>query len=157
MPKAVVLAAGRGTRMQHLTDATPKPMLLAGGRPILEHLLERLIEAGFSEALIVTGYRAELIEDYFRDYRLPLRFLRQSPVNGTAPAALLARQFVGPDHFLLTFGDILADAPCYREILDKLRREPGAEAGLGGSDGHEPYQGAAVYVDGGAKGNPIPH
>ena len=147
MPKAVVLAAGRGKRMEHLTDATPKPMLLAGGHPILEHLLERLIEAGFSEALIVTGYRAELIEDYFRGYRLPLRFLRQSPVNGTAPAALLARQFVGPDDFLLTFGDILADAPCYREILDRLRREPGAEAVLGVREADDPYQGAAVYVD----------
>lgn len=147
MPKAVVLAAGRGTRMQHLTDAMPKPMLLAGGRPILAHLLERLIEAGFSEALIVTGYRAELIEDYFRDYRLPLRFLRQSPVNGTAPAALLARQFVGDDDFLLTFGDILADAQRYREILDRLRREPAAEAILGVREVDDPYRGAAVYVD----------
>lgn len=147
MPKAVVLAAGRGTRMEHLTDATPKPMLLAGGKPILERLLERLIEAGYSEALIVTGYRAELIEDYFRGYRLPLRFLRQSPVNGTAPAALLARQFVGHDDFLLTFGDILADAPVYREMLDSLRREPGAEAVLGVREVDDPYRGAAVYVD----------
>jgi NDP-sugar pyrophosphorylase family protein len=155
MPKAVVLAAGRGTRMQHLTDTTPKPMLLAGGRPILEHLLERLIEAGYSEALIVTGYRAELIEDYFRDYRLPLRFLRQSPFNGTAPAAMLAREFVGPDDFLLTFGDILADAPCYREILDRLRREPAAEAILGVREVDDPYQGAAVYVDGEGKVNRI--
>lgn len=148
MPKAVVLAAGRGKRMEHLTDETPKPMLPAGGRPILERLLERLIVAGYSEALIVTGYRAELIEDYFRGYRLPLRFLRQSPVNGTAPAALLARPFVGADDFLLTFGDILADAPVYREILDRLRREPGAEAILGVREVDDPYRGAAVYVDG---------
>jgi len=137
--------------MQRLTDTTPKPMLRAGGRPILEHLLERLIEAGYSEALIVTGYRAELIEDYFRDYRLPLRFLRQSPLNGTAPAALLARDFAGPDDFLLTFGDILADAPCYREILESLRREPGVEAILGVREVDDPYQGAAVYVDSQAK------
>src|SRR5438270_9866698 len=147
MPKAVVLAAGRGTRMEHLTDTTPKPMLLAGGRPILEHLLERLIEAGCSEALIVTGYRAELIEDYFREYRLPLRFLRQSPLNGTAPAALLARDFVGRDDFLLTFGDILADAPYYTGIMDMLFREAGAEAILGVREVDDPYRGAAVYVD----------
>jgi NDP-sugar pyrophosphorylase family protein len=147
MPKAVILAAGRGTRMQDLTIAAPKPMLNAGGRPILERLLDRLIEAGYSEALIVTGYRAESIEDYFRDYRFPLHFLRQAPIDGTATAALLARQFVGHDDFLLTFGDILADAPCYRQILDRLRREPGAEAVLGVRDVEDPYRGAAVYVD----------
>jgi NDP-sugar pyrophosphorylase family protein len=148
MPKAVILAAGRGTRMKDLTLAAPKPMLHAGGRPILERLLERLIEAGYSEALIVTGYRAESIEDYFRDYRFPLRFLRQSPIDGTAPAALLARQFVGDDDFLLTFGDILADAPCYREILDQLRSDAGAEAILAVREVEDPYRGAAVYVDG---------
>jgi len=133
--------------MKDLTIAAPKPMLNAGGRPILERLLERLIEAGYSEALIVTGYRAESIEDYFRDYRFPLHFLRQAPINGTAPAALLARQFVGHDDFLLTFGDILADAPCYREILDKLKREPRVEAVLGVRDVDDPYRGAAVYED----------
>jgi NDP-sugar pyrophosphorylase family protein len=148
MPKAVILAAGRGTRMQDLTIGTPKPMLKDGGRPILERLLERLIEAGYSEALIVTGYRAESIEDYFRDYRLPLHFLRQAPIDGTATAALLARQFVGHDDFLLTFGDILADAPRYRDILDRLRREPGADAILGVRDVEDPYRGAAVYLDG---------
>jgi NDP-sugar pyrophosphorylase family protein len=151
MPKAVILAAGRGTRMKDLTIGTPKPMLNAGGRPILDRLLERLIEAGFSEALIVTGYHAELIEDYFRNYRFPLHFLRQSPIDGTATAALLARQFIGRDDFLLTFGDILADAPCYRQILDQLEREPAAEAILGVRDVEDPYRGAAVYVDGSGK------
>jgi NDP-sugar pyrophosphorylase family protein len=133
--------------MKDLTIGAPKPMLNVGGRPILEHLLERLIEAGFSEALIVTGYRAEAIEDYFRDYKFPLHFLRQAPIDGTATAALLGRQFVGDDDFLLTFGDILADARCYREILDRLRRDPGAEAILGVRYVDDPYQGAAVYVD----------
>ena len=147
MTKAVILAAGRGTRMQDLTLAAPKPMLKAGGRPILERLLERLIQAGYSEALIVTGYRAESIEDYFRDYPFPLHFVRQSPLDGTATAALLTRQFVGSDNFLLTFGDILADARCYREILDQLRLEPVAEAIVGVRDVEDPYQGAAVYVD----------
>src|SRR5882672_6840890 len=99
MPKAVILAAGRGTRMQGLTDEAPKPMLPAGGRPILERLLERLIEAGYTEALIVTGYRAESIEDYFRQYRLPLRFGPQAEVYRTATGALLAPEFVGPDDF----------------------------------------------------------
>src|SRR5690349_12433010 len=112
--KAVILAAGRGTRMGGLTADVPKPMLRVAGRPILEGLLDRLVEAGYSQALVVTGYRAEVIEDYFRGYRLPLRFVRQSPINGTATAALLGRGFVGCDDFLLTFGDILAGASVYK-------------------------------------------
>jgi NDP-sugar pyrophosphorylase family protein len=146
MPKAVILAAGRGTRMQGLTAEAPKPMLPAGGRPILERLLERLIEAGYTEALIVTGYRAESIEDYFRGYRLPLRFVRQSTLDGTATAALLAREFVGPDDFLLTYGDILTGASCYRDILDVLRRAPEVEAMLAAKEVDDPYRGAAVYA-----------
>src|SRR4051812_1761247 len=118
MSKAVILAAGRGTRMKNLTDDVPKPMLPAGGRPILERLLERLIEAEYSEALIVTGYRAETIEEHFRGYRLPLHFVRQTTIDGTAKAALLARDFVGDSDFMLTYGDILTGAHCYREILE---------------------------------------
>jgi NDP-sugar pyrophosphorylase family protein len=136
--------------MGELTAGVPKPMLEVSGRPILEHLLEKLLEAGYSEALIVTGYRAEAIEDHFRDYRLPLRFARQPEPDGTATAALLARGFVGSGDFLLTFGDILADASCYRQILDQLREEPAAEMILGVKHVEDPYRGAAVYVD--AKG-----
>jgi NDP-sugar pyrophosphorylase family protein len=137
--------------MGELTGSLPKPMLSVAGRPILEILLGRLLEAGYSEALIVTGYHADLIEDYFRNYRLPLRFVRQSPVNGTATAALLARDFVASDDFLLTFGDILAPAPFYREILDQLRREPAVQAILGVKEVDDPYQGAAVYADEGRR------
>jgi NDP-sugar pyrophosphorylase family protein len=133
--------------MGDLTSGQPKPMLSAGGRPILEILLDRLIEAGYSEALIVTGYRAEQIEEYFRNYRLPLHFVRQPHPDGTATAALLARDFIGPDDFLLTFGDILAPAPCYQEILNGLRSGEEVEAMLGVKEVEDPYQGAAVYAD----------
>jgi dTDP-glucose pyrophosphorylase len=133
--------------MGELTSSLPKPMLSVAGRPILEILLGRLLEAGYSEALIVTGYQADLIEDYFRNYRLPLRFVRQSPVNGTATAALLARDFVASDDFLLTFGDILAPAAFYREIFAQLRRESAVQAILGVKEVDDPYQGAAVYAD----------
>jgi NDP-sugar pyrophosphorylase family protein len=133
--------------MGELTAGAPKPMLSAGGRPILEILLQRLIEAGYTEALIVTGYRAEQIEEYFRNYRMAIRFVRQLHPDGTATAALLARDFIGSDDFLLTFGDILAPAHCYREILDRLQREARLEAMLGVKDVEDPYQGAAVYAD----------
>src|SRR5260221_29096 len=146
MSKAVILAAGRGTRMEGLTADLPKPMLPAGGRPILGRLLDRLGEAGFSQARIVTGYRAETIEDYFRGYRLPLHFVRQAELTGTATAALLARPFVGTDDFLLTYADILTGWLAYREILDRLARNPQVEAMLAVKDVDDPFQGAAVYA-----------
>src|SRR5262249_20686191 len=112
-----------------------------------ELLLDRLVEAGYSEAMIVTGYRAETIEDYFRGFRLPLRFARQLQLNGTATASLLAREFIGAGDFLLTFGGILPDPACYREILAPLRNNPNVEAVLAVKAVEDPYQGAAVYAD----------
>ena len=145
MPKAVILAAGRGTRLGALTDEIPKPMVRLKGRPILEHLLRRLEAAGFTEALIVTGYRAEVIEAHFAGFSLSLRFARQTEVNGTATAALLAQEFVGNEAFFLTFGDILAETAVYRDILAAL--QPGTEALIGVKWVPDPYQGAAVYCD----------
>jgi len=146
MPKAVVLAAGRGTRMQSLTEQIPKPMLPVRGKPILEHLLDRLREAGITSALIVTGYRAEAIETHFRGYPLSLEFRRQTVVDGTGSAALLGEQFVGDEPFLLTFGDVLAEAAAYRGMLAALTDYPEAEMAIGVKWVEDPWQGAAVYA-----------
>ena len=67
MKKAVILAAGRGTRMQGLTDDRPKPMLPVRGKPILEHLLDGLRAAGFTGALLVTGAGAGAREQAGRE------------------------------------------------------------------------------------------
>ena len=63
--KAVILAAGKGTRMRELTNEQPKPMLKVQGKPILEHILQGLIAADIREVFIVTGFRADTIEAYF--------------------------------------------------------------------------------------------
>ena len=63
--KAVVLAAGKGTRLREMTDAVPKPMLEVGGTPMLWHVLSALRSAGVSEAALIVGYRADVIRDYF--------------------------------------------------------------------------------------------
>jgi NDP-sugar pyrophosphorylase family protein len=149
MPKAVILAAGRGTRMQGLTESVPKPMLPVNGKPILEHLLERLRAAGFREALIVTGYRAEAVEEHFRNYPLDLTFRRQETLDGTARAALLAEDFAGDEPFLLTFGDVLAEPSAYRGIVATLDEYREAEAAIGVKWVDDPWQGAAVYETGG--------
>jgi NDP-sugar pyrophosphorylase family protein len=146
--KAVILAAGKGTRMGHLTDEIPKPMIRVSGKPLLEHILDRLREAGIQSAAVVTGYRHELIEEYFERYPLPITFLQQQELNGTATAVRLARQFVASDPFLLTFGDIWCDVADYLGLMAML--SGGTEAVLGVRRVDDPWQGAAVYEQDGA-------
>ncbi|MBI3665394.1 MAG: NTP transferase domain-containing protein [Acidobacteria bacterium] len=144
LTKAVILAAGRGVRMEALTTERPKPMLEIQGKPILAHQVAHLREAGFTDILIVTGYRAEQVEGYFSG-ESGIVFRRQEVRDGTAHAALLARDFVGQESFLLTYGDILASGQTYREMAARMEN---AEAVLAVKHVDDPYQGAAVYVDG---------
>lgn len=122
--KAVILAAGKGTRMGGLTQDLPKPMLRVRGRPILEHILEGLIAAGIREIGIVTGWRAEVIESHFGDgSRLGVRieYARQEVQDGTGRAPAYARRFVGADDFLLTYGDILVPPETYAQMTRRFR------------------------------------
>ncbi|HET8550045.1 MAG TPA: nucleotidyltransferase family protein [Bryobacteraceae bacterium] len=143
--KAVVLAAGRGTRMGTLTAGVPKPMLPVRGRPMLEHVLEALAAAGIDHFLIVVGYRREVIEEHFRRSRRTIEYRVQDPIDGTGSAARLARGFAGNEPFLLTFGDILVDPGAYLRCMDELL--PSTVAVLGVKDIDDPWRGAAVYAD----------
>lgn len=143
--KAIVLAAGRGTRMGSITEETPKPMLSIAGKPMLEYILDRLAEAGVREFFIAVGYRRELIENHFRNWRLPIQFRLQEPVNGTGSAALLAEDFIGSDSFLLTYGDILCDPSEYIGCQRALEEHADTVAALAVKAVDDPWQGAAVY------------
>lgn len=145
MRKAVILAAGRGTRMGHLTDELPKPMLPVAGKPLLEHVLDGLREAGFTAALIVTGYRAEAIESYFAGYPMEMVFVRQEVANGTAKATMLARDWVGAEPFLLTFGDILMATEDYRGMAAAMEGDTDVVAVAAVKWVDDPAPGAAVY------------
>ena len=147
--KAVVLAAGKGTRMGSLTEDLPKPMLPVAGKPILEHILDRLRAAGILECGLVTGYRSDVIEAHFAGYPMQLSFIHQAVINGTGGAAKLAREFAGSAPFLLTYGDIWCETEDYRGILKPIEDEPGTEATLAVKFVDDPFQGAAVYVAGG--------
>ena len=142
--KATLLAAGRGTRMGHITEQVPKPMLEVAGKALLEHILERLTEAGTDEFLIVVGYRHELIESYFRGSPRHITFKLQDHVNGTGSAALLAREFVGNDLFLLSYGDILVDPANYRRLVD-VRDD--TEAIVSVRRNEDVSKGGAVFVN----------
>lgn len=145
--KAVLLAAGKGTRMAELTRTVPKPLLPVAGRPILHHVLERLSKAGVEEAAIVIGYQGDQIRESLAGHPLRIEFLEQPVVNGTGSAALLARDFAGQDPFLLTFGDILSTPEDYRGLAASLT--PGSSAVLGVQWAEDPCRGAAVYEESG--------
>jgi len=121
--KAVILAAGKGTRMKELTNELPKPMLRVHGKPILEHILNGLLSAGIRDVFIVTGYKAEVIEDYFGDgskWGARMAYGRQLVQDGTGKAPELAKEFVGTDSFLLTYGDILVKPETYAQMVKRF-------------------------------------
>lgn len=124
--KAVILAAGKGTRMRELTDELPKPMLRVQGRPILEHILEGIKSTGVREFFIVTGWKAEVIENYFGDgqkWGVNIRYARQLVQDGTGKAPELAKEFIGPSPFLLTYGDILVQPETYQRMVHRYNED----------------------------------
>src|SRR5207244_3517734 len=97
--KAVILAAGKGTRMKELTNEVPKPMLRVDGKPILQHIVEGLRDAAkIRELCIITGWKAEVTENYFGDgaaFGVTVSYARQVVQAGTGKAPELANAFVG--------------------------------------------------------------
>lgn len=121
--KAVILAAGKGTRMKELTNELPKPMLRVAGRPILEHIVAGIRAAGVKEIFIVTGYRAETIENYFGDgakWDAHISYGRQLVQDGTGKAPELAKDFLGAAPFILTYGDILVKPETYAQMIHRF-------------------------------------
>ena len=125
--KAVILAAGKGTRMKELTHELPKPMLNVQGKPILEHILEGILAAGIRDVFIVTGFRAEVIERHFGDgskWKARIACGRQAVQDGTGKAPEVAREFIGSSPFLLTYGDILVKPDTYRQMIRRFNEGP---------------------------------
>jgi len=121
--KAVILAAGKGTRMRELTNELPKPMLKVQGRPILEHIVAGIVSAGVREIFIVTGFRADVIENHFGDgakWTARIFYGRQAVQDGTGKAPEVAKEFVGPSPFILTYGDILVKQETYQQMIHRF-------------------------------------
>ena len=110
--------------MRELTNEVPKPMLKVHGKPILEHIIEGLMAAGIRDFFIVTGFKAETIENYFGDGKklgAKISYGRQLVQDGTGKAPELAKDFVGNDDFVLTYGDILVKPETYAQMLKRFR------------------------------------
>lgn len=121
LTKAVILAAGRGTRMRELTDDIPKPMVEVRGTPILESIVRGLVQNGIREILIVVGYRKEVIIDYFGEgdgFDCRVEYIEQVVQDGTGKVVELAKDFSAGDPFILSYGDILVPPQSYAPLAD---------------------------------------
>src|SRR5437763_12992652 len=145
--KAVLLAAGRGTRMRELTAELPKPMIKVRGKPILLHIVEGLQRTGIKDFLIIIGYHGEMVREYFGDgtcFGLRISYATQTVQDGTGRVVELAREFVGADPFILHYGDILVDPQNY-ERLATLSPETEAIVTVKGNE--DVSKGGAVFVN----------
>jgi bifunctional UDP-N-acetylglucosamine pyrophosphorylase/glucosamine-1-phosphate N-acetyltransferase len=118
--QTVILAAGEGTRMRPLTETTPKPMLPVADRPLVAHTADAAVEAGADELVVVVGYEAATVRDFFGDsYRgVPVTFARQESQRGTADAVRAARPHLdGP--FAVLNGDNLYDAGAIATLFER--------------------------------------
>jgi MurNAc alpha-1-phosphate uridylyltransferase len=111
--KAFILAAGRGERMRPLTDRTPKPLLQAGGKPLIAWHLERLAAAGFREIVINHAHLGEQIEATLGDgsqWGLKIQYSPEPPgALETAGGIASALRLLGDEAFLVVNGDIYCD------------------------------------------------
>jgi dTDP-glucose pyrophosphorylase len=145
--RAVILAAGRGTRMRELTAQLPKPMIEVRGKPVLQHIVEGLRDAGVRDCLIVVGYRADAVRDFFAGgsrYDLTILYKTQMVQNGTGRVVELARDFAADCPFVLAYGDILVDPENYKRLVD-LPND--VEGFLTVTRGEDVSKGGAVFLN----------
>jgi MurNAc alpha-1-phosphate uridylyltransferase len=121
--KVLILAAGRGERMRPLTDHTPKPLLLVAGKPIIEHLINRLVTAGFNEIVINHAHLGQQIEARLGNGHRFGASIQYSPEGEqgleTAGGIINALPLLGEDIFLVVNGDIATDFP-FAELKNRI-------------------------------------
>jgi NDP-sugar pyrophosphorylase family protein len=118
--KALILAAGEGTRLRPLTLDRPKPMVPICGRPLLEWIIEGLRDAGVTDLAINLNYKAEAITTHFGDgaaFGVEITYSHETRLLGSAGAARKLRAWVGAHPLLVVYGDVLSDLNV-RELVE---------------------------------------
>jgi len=147
--KGVILAAGKGTRMRRISHHIPKPLLPIANRPMLEHTISAMVEAGVPDIVLVVSFKHEMIRRHLGDGdRLGARisYILQEKPLGTGHALMITEQHVRGDQFLMVFGDIMTPARNIRNIVDRFRSDR-PQAMLSVHRVGDPYRGAAVYIE----------
>src|ERR1051326_3097400 len=102
--KAIVPAAGFGTRLHPLTKAIPKEMLPLGRKPVLQYVLEELKAAAIEEALLVISPGKEIIRNYFGDgakFGIAIQYAVQNEMRGLGDAVLHGEEWANEEHFVV--------------------------------------------------------
>ena len=113
----MILAAGRGERMRPLTDHTPKPLLRAGGRALIDFHIDALVRAGITELVINTAYLGEQIERHLGDggrYGARIRYSAEGEALETGGGISRALPLLGSGPFVVVNGDVWTDYPFER-------------------------------------------
>jgi dTDP-glucose pyrophosphorylase len=105
--KAVILAAGKGTRMLPLTKNVPKVLVEVNNKPFLYYVLKNFNAAGIKDIALIIGYKKDMFPDFLKKYGFKATLITQNEQLGTGHAAKLAKDFVGTDNFIMCGGDSL--------------------------------------------------
>ncbi len=128
--KAVILAANKSDRLSPFTETRPKPMIRIAGKHILTTMIEYLREVGIREIILVVNHKREMIQEFYaygNEFGVKIEYVVQEALEGIGHAIKLCETFLNQDeHFLLSYGDVLANGNIFQEAL-KTFYETGEE------------------------------
>jgi bifunctional UDP-N-acetylglucosamine pyrophosphorylase/glucosamine-1-phosphate N-acetyltransferase len=126
--KAVILTAGEGKRLRPITTSRPKPMIPLIGKPLLEHIITGLKEAGIDHIILIVGYKEETIREHFDKFsneaNLEIEYVTQKDFLGTAHAVAQAKNSIIDDPFLVVNGDIFLDSEIFKDLVQEYKKHP---------------------------------
>ncbi|GAA0274652.1 sugar phosphate nucleotidyltransferase [Halobacterium noricense] len=146
--QAVVLAAGKGERLWPLTENRPKPMIPVANRPLLEHIVDALVDAGVSEIVLVVGSNRERVQRHFENgdaWGVDISYAIQDPQLGTGHALLQAESQVG-ESFIAVNGDRIIDASIIEDVWE--RHQETGDPAMGVTQVEKPSHYGVVELDG---------
>jgi glucose-1-phosphate thymidylyltransferase len=108
--RAIIPVAGIGTRLRPHTYTLPKVLLNVAGKPIIEHIMDKVTSEGIQKATFILGYLGEMVEEFIRNhYKIQCDFIYQEERKGLGHAVHLARDTFGNDELLIILGDTIFD------------------------------------------------
>lgn len=143
----VIMAGGKGTRISSVASDIPKPMIPIGGKPVLQHQIEKFSEYGYKDFILVTGYLREKIKEYFGDgsrFGVKIDYFEETTPLGTAGALPHIKNKLCENFFLLN-GDLMMDIDPDRLLSFHKRKQ--AAATITVHPNSHPYDSALVVCD----------